>query len=77
MEGKVYQAKGPFLVSVDGHQVAVQRGTTVREGHPLLSGREHLFEPFTVDFEWTPAAVSRPADVQSGTPRTRTAKTAE
>lgn len=86
MAGAIYQAKGPFLASVDGTQMAIQRGTTVREGHPLLAGREHLFEPFTVDFEYGPPA-DQPAepptdpepttgDVKPKTPRVR-AKTAE
>jgi hypothetical protein len=78
---KIYQAREPFLADVGGVQMVIQSRTTVREGHPLLDGREHLFEPFTVDYEWTaPAerpAVALSASGPSGTPRTRTAKTAE
>lgn len=54
MAGKIYQAREPFLANIGGVSVAIQPGTTVREGHPLLAGKEHLFEPFTVDYEYEP-----------------------
>ena len=65
MAGKIYQAREPFLANVGGVQLAIQRGTTVREGHPLLAGREHLFEPFTVDFEYGPPA-DQPSEPPAG-----------
>jgi hypothetical protein len=42
--------------------MVIQSRTTVREGHPLLDGREHLFEPFTVDYEWAPPETKAPAE---------------
>jgi len=42
--------------SQDGHRTWIHRGrTTVREGHPILQGREHMFRPLTVDYEWPEA----------------------
>lgn len=42
----LYQAKDTFsVVQEDGIPVVVDRGDLVRAGHPLLKGREHLFEP--------------------------------
>jgi hypothetical protein len=44
----------------DGRRVVIKQGrTTVREGHPITRGREHLFKPFKVDFE-TEAAQETP-----------------
>lgn len=48
----IYVAIQSFTTLLDGAEIAVQRGRTrVREGHPLLRGREHLFEPLKVDYE--------------------------
>jgi len=48
----IYVAKESFSTVLDGDEVTVQKGRTrVREGHPLLAGREHLFEPQAVDYE--------------------------
>lgn len=52
-------ASGAVLVALDsafftheGQPVTVTRGvTTVREGHPILKGRENLFGPLKVDYE--------------------------
>jgi len=78
MAGEIYQARGPFLVNFNGMDVMVQQGTTVRAGHPLLAGREHLFEPFTVDYEYEPPAPApkAAAEDEPKTPRTRTTKPA-
>lgn len=54
MAGEIYQAAGPFLVNLDGIDRMIPAGTTVRAGHPLLAGREHMFRPFAVDFEYEP-----------------------
>ena len=48
----VYVATASFQAHVDGKRIIVQRGKTrVRDGHPLLKGREHLFAPQTVRFD--------------------------
>ena len=48
----VYVATASFEAFVDGERVLVQRGKTrVRDGHPILKGREHLFVPQTVRFD--------------------------
>lgn len=50
-------ARQSFTAELDGVPVSVVRGVThVREGHPLLEGREELFEPVTVHFEVNSAA---------------------
>lgn len=51
-EGRIFIATDSFVTSLDGVDVTVSKGfTRVREGHPLLRGREHLFEPLTVHYE--------------------------
>lgn len=51
-EGQIFQARESFTVDMDGSPITVVGGTTrVREGHPLLKGREHLFEPVTVHYD--------------------------
>lgn len=45
-------AKESFSTELDGAPVTVRaRVTTVREGHPLMNGREDLFEERQVDFD--------------------------
>lgn len=56
-----------FLTALDGHRVVVAVGQTVREGHPLLEGREHYFKPFSVDYDLPAPADEKPK-------RTRTKK---
>jgi hypothetical protein len=42
----VFVAKESGSAEVDGAQLTFTKGVTrVREGHPLLTGREQLFEP--------------------------------
>lgn len=51
-DGTVWVAKESFVTEVDGERVVVQGGhTRVRDGHPLLKGREQSFEPLEVHFE--------------------------
>jgi hypothetical protein len=46
MSGRIYVAKESFAVTLDGSPVVIRKGITrVSEGHSLLKGREHLFEP--------------------------------
>jgi hypothetical protein len=48
----IYVARESFSAELDGVPVAVVKGQTrVREGHPLLDGRESLFEPVTVHYD--------------------------
>jgi hypothetical protein len=46
----IYVAKHPFWTEVDGKSVLIRRGTTVRDGHPLL-GHKDNFEPLKVDYD--------------------------
>ena len=65
--GKLYVAKESFHTEVDGVPITVVGNTTrVREGHPLLSGREDLFEEITADYEYEVAV-----DVKRTAPTTR------
>lgn len=50
--GKIYVAKFSGFADLDGRQVHVQEGVTrVREGHPLLKGREDVFEEIGVHYD--------------------------
>jgi len=56
--GELYVATESFSTELDGITVAVVKGVTrVREGHPLMVGREMYFKPITAHFE-----VNSPAD---------------
>ena len=49
----LFVATDSFTADIDGVPTAVVRGVTrVREGHPLLEGREALFERIEPHFEW-------------------------
>lgn len=49
---RIYIATESFATEIDGQPVSVVAGMTrVREGHPLLAGREHLFQPLEIHFE--------------------------
>lgn len=51
-QGQVFVAKESFSTVYEGAPIMVSRGVTrVREGHPLLKGREGFFEPITVDYD--------------------------
>lgn len=52
MSGDIYVARGGAVVVLGDKRIVLQEGQTVRAGHPLMRGREHLFAPFTVDFEY-------------------------
>lgn len=58
----IYRAKESFTTTVGGKDISVIEGrTTVREGHPLLKGRETLFEPLVVDYD-VEQATNRPGE---------------
>ena len=51
---EILVAKDSFAAHVDGETLVVRKGVTrVRKGHPLLKGREELFEPIDrkVDYD--------------------------
>jgi hypothetical protein len=51
-QGKIFVAKESFSALLDGVPISVSAGVTrVREGHPLLNGREMFFEPLTVHYD--------------------------
>src|ERR1700744_4218097 len=54
-------AEGQILIAHTSAMVLDEQGkrtwiikghTTAREGHPILEGREHMFRPLKVHFEW-------------------------
>lgn len=53
MAGRIFVSIDSFSCDVDGVPTVVPIGSTVREGHPIMDGREHLFEPLQqrVNFE--------------------------
>jgi len=58
----IYIARQSFATEIDGQSVIVQKGTTrVRAGHPLLKGREELFELLTVQYD-VEQATARPGE---------------
>ena len=59
--GRVFVARDSGSAEVDGEQYSFVKGVTrVREGHPLLAGREQLFEPVddAVHYEWETATAA-------------------
>jgi hypothetical protein len=51
-DGGILVAATSATFAYEGQTVWLTQGrTTVREGHPILKGREHLFKPFTIDYE--------------------------
>jgi hypothetical protein len=40
-----WKANQGFATDLDGEPLFVQKGELVRDGHPLLKGREQLFDP--------------------------------
>lgn len=63
----IYVAKESFVTHFEGAEIIVHKGSTrVRAGHPLLKGREALFEPLKVHYD-VEQATSRPGE-QRGAP---------
>ena len=67
MAGKIYVARTSALIQLgDGNSVVLKQGITrVREGHPLLEGRESMFEEIGVHYDvetarQAPKAESKP-----------------
>jgi hypothetical protein len=52
MTDEILVARESFTTMLDGETVTVHAGATrVREGHPLLEGREELFEPLEIQYD--------------------------
>jgi hypothetical protein len=52
MANGLVRAKEGLIFDHDGVPYVITRGQTVREGHPMLRGREASFEPFLPDYDW-------------------------
>ena len=63
-----YRANQGFATTLDGEPLFVQKGELVRDGHPLLKGREDLFDPaenfgrFDVDAKDVEQATAAPGE---------------
>lgn len=51
MSDEILVAKESFSTEINGTPRVVTKGETFREGHPVIEGREEMFEPFKVDHE--------------------------
>ncbi len=52
MEGKIFVAVESFGLEIDGVPHTISKDVTrVREGHPILEGREHLFKELEVQYD--------------------------
>jgi len=70
----VYVAKESFTTNLDGQEVVISKGVTrVRAGHPLMKGREALFELLEVQYD-VEQATSAPGE-QRGAPQPARAAT--
>jgi hypothetical protein len=47
-QGKIFVCRETFAL---GEMVFLKDITRVREGHPIMEGREHLFKELTVHYE--------------------------
>lgn len=64
--GLMLVAKESFIIRWEGVDKVFTGGVTrVREGHPVLEGREHLFEALTPHYE-VEAATAAPGEVRGG-----------
>lgn len=51
-DGRILVAATSATFTFEGRKVFLAQGRTmVREGHPILEGREGLFKPLVIDFE--------------------------
>lgn len=50
-EPDLYVGKESVTFEVDGSPVFIGPNTVVRAGHPIMKGRESLFEPLTVHYD--------------------------
>lgn len=61
MVGRIFVARQAFSAHLDGVPVVVTPGDTVREGHPLLKGREQYFAVQRVKYEHREQPVKKAA----------------
>lgn len=62
--GEIFVARQSFTTELDGVPISVYGGQTrVRAGHPLLKGREELFEPLKVHYD-IEAATAGPGETR-------------
>jgi hypothetical protein len=61
MAGEILIATETVLTQFEGENVYIYAGqTTARAGHPILKGREGMFEPVHVDWELPEPAPAKP-----------------
>jgi len=51
MAREIYRAKASFVVKQGNQVTTVRKGDTVRQGHEVMKGRQHLFELIRPRFE--------------------------
>lgn len=74
MTDQIYVATDNGTVNLDGQNIQIRKGVTrVRAGHPLLAGREHLFEPLHVHYD-VEQATAAPGERRGGRGRTKPTK---
>lgn len=89
-DSEIFVAKTGAVFDHDGERVVLRPGITrVAAGHPILRGREHLFEPLTVHYGLEPdepedetasdgspveQATARPGEKRTGTKRSGKSK---
>lgn len=60
----LYVATDSFTVRYQGVDHTFEKGVTrVRAGHPVMVGREHMFEPIRAHYEWE-AATAAPGETR-------------
>lgn len=65
---EILVARQDGMIVLDGERVFIHKGVTrVRAGHPLLEGREDLFEPLSVQYD-VEDATARPEAPPSNPP---------
>ena len=67
----------PMLIEVDGKPIFIGPNTVVRAGHPMMEGRENMFAPLAVHYEYDPPqdAVVLAQPGQQANPRQDQART--
>ena len=73
MSSDILVAKHSFSTEVNGVPRVVTKGETFREGHPVMEGREELFEPFSVDNDFEQATAA-PGEKRAKRPRAKKAE---
>jgi hypothetical protein len=69
MLGRVFVAQVTFFTTIGGKDVLIEKGDTVREGHPLLA-RDWAFKPLVVKYEHRePAKPPTPVAKKAVAPR--------